>query len=127
MLSFEKGPCVPCMLVFLWLALSALGIYVIIYGSMDYICLWIFSLFPSIWITIFLSILRCVKNNAVDTQTHTRNYNYAIPPIISSPTSDNFSLQRQTTLPSYDNVIRQQKLEEESESSPPRYDEIVFI
>ena len=60
----------------------------------------------------------------MDTQTHTRNYNYAIPPIISSPTSDNFSLK---TLPSYDNVIRQQKLEEESESSLPRYDEIVFI
>ena len=63
----------------------------------------------------------------MDTQTHTKNYNYAIPPIISSPTSDNFSLQRQTTLLSYDNVIRQQKLEEESESPPPRYDEIVFI
>ena len=49
---------------------------------------------------------------------------YTIP-TISSPTTDHFSLQRQTTLPSYDDVIRQQKIEEQSESPPPRYDEIV--
>ena len=120
MSNFEKGPCIPCMLVFLWLALSVLGIYVIIYGSMDYICLWIFSLFPSIWITIFQLIVRYGKTISVDTQPRTRNYNYAIP-TISRPTFDNIPL----SLPSYDHVIGLQKIEE-SESPPPRYDEIVF-
>ena len=42
-----------------------------------------------------------------------RSYN-AIP-TISRPAVDNFSLQRQTNLPSYDDVIGQQKIEEQSE------------
>ena len=50
-----------------------------------------------------------------------RSYN-AIP-TISRPAFDNFSLQRQTSLPSYDQVIKQPKTQE---SPPPRYDEIVL-
>ena len=58
-------------------------------------------------------------NLILSSYAHTRTNN-AIP-TISRPAFDNFSLQRQTSLPSYDQVIRQQKTEE---SAPPRYDEI---
>ena len=60
-------------------------------------------------------------NLILSSYAHTRTNN-AIP-TISRPAFDNFSLQRQTSLPSYDQVIRQQKTEE---SAPPRYDEIVM-
>ena len=48
-----------------------------------------------------------------------RSYN-AIP-TISRPAFDNLSLQRQTSLPSYDQVIKQPKTQE---TPPPMYDEI---
>ena len=64
------------------------------------------------------------ERSNLSSYTYARSNNYTIP-TISSPTTDHFSLQRQTTLPSYDDVIRQQKIEEQSESPPPRYDEIV--
>ena len=69
------------------------------------------------------SVFETERSN-LSSHTHARSNNYTIP-TISSPITDNFSLQRQTTLPSYDDVIRQQKIEEQSESPPPRYDEIV--
>ena len=50
-------------------------------------------------------------------QTRTNN---AIP-TISRPAFDNLSLQRQTSLPSYDQVIKQPKTQE---TPPPMYDEI---
>ena len=69
------------------------------------------------------SVFETERSN-LSSYTYARSNNYTIP-TISSPTTDHFSLQRQTTLPSYDDVIRQQKIEEQSESPPPRYDEIV--
>ena len=50
-----------------------------------------------------------------------RSYN-AIP-TISRPAFDNLSLQRQTSLPSYDQVIKQPKTQE---TPPPMYDEIAI-
>ena len=127
MASFEKGTCVPCILVFVWLVLI-----------------------PSIIIFTWIvqCIQYCIRKKTMNTQseivtsnrtgesvfeterpnlssyTHTRSNNNT-KPTISSPTTDHFSLQRQATLPSYDNVTRQQQIEEQSESPPPRYDEIV--
>ena len=60
-------------------------------------------------------------NLILSSYAHTRTNN--VIPTISRPTFDNFSLQRQTSLPSYDQVIKQEKT---AESPPPRYGEIVF-
>ena len=58
-------------------------------------------------------------NSILSSYAHTRTNN-AIP-TISRPAFDNLSLQRQTSLPSYDQVRKQPKTQE---SPPPRYDEI---
>ena len=52
---------------------------------------------------------------------HNLIYSYNAIPTISRPTFDNSSLQRQTSLPSYDQVIKQPKTQE---TPPPMYDEI---
>ena len=58
-------------------------------------------------------------NLILSSYAHTRTNN--VIPTISRPTFDNFSLQRQTSLPSYDQVIKQPKTQE---TPPPMYDEI---
>ena len=117
MSSFEKGTCVPCILVLVWLLM------------------WL-VLIPSIIILTWI-VQYYIRKKNIDTQrqivtsnttgesvSETEIPNFTIP-TNSSPTTDHFSLQRQTTLPSYDDLIRQQKIEEQSDSPPPRYDEIV--
>ena len=58
-------------------------------------------------------------NSILSSYAQTRTNN-AIP-TISRPAFDNLSLQRQTSLPSYDQVIKQPKTQE---TPPPMYDEI---